>query len=50
MSAHPSVRLRCINMQAEQPVAIAVEACATAAGEAEASGLPREYPRSALKS
>jgi len=36
-------------MQALQPVAIAVEACATAAGEAEASGLPREYPRSALK-
>jgi hypothetical protein len=36
-------------MQAQQPVAIAVEAFATAAGEAEASGLPREYPRSALK-
>jgi hypothetical protein len=29
---------------------MAIEACATAAGEAEASGFPREYPRSALKS
>jgi hypothetical protein len=41
MSAHLRARPRCMNMQAEWPVAMAIGACATTAGEARAAGSPR---------
>jgi hypothetical protein len=41
MSAHFRAWPRCINMQAEQPVAIAIGACAPATGEAKATSSTR---------
>ncbi len=44
MSAHFRAWPRCINMQAERPVAVAIGACATATDGAKVSGSRAKYP------